>query len=650
MLNMSDFRIMELLILFILQVICTTEKAFTYAFASHAGGCRAGNAVDGPHSCTTTRTLAQGNFQFLLDGTIALDPQKPARIQPSKVYTLSIVPSGDAYFRGALIRVEGEASFLEAGTNAANTDECRNTPGLYGVTHYNSDKKTEFTATLELDVQSDATIDVTLVGSLSCLDLGTASDVGGTYHDTFLVQASDTTSSPTTPPTPKPVPIPRIVRPPAPIVRPTPPPVRVSTPVVLPIGVPRASPVVLPVMVPRVAPVMVPARAPRAIPAVFPATAPMTTQVTAPMEATMVSPFATPEVVPIGNPVQISPMPNVSPMIAAPAVINGTIETIPTISNLITNEPTDSIVTIDTPMTVSNTTVDTPSDASMSGGPSQSASCTLRNKCTTKFFIGDCCPTTEGWTLQCCEDAVGQYQEACSSHPECDMPDISDACCPTADGKWLDCCSTVPDECQEAGKCPPYSSVRYALDLANAKNSKPSSNDINSTLLISVVAVVGIVGGGVLCMLVLGFITFRKAAKVATIGTVANVQSGIVAHGALHDPDIPSSPTGRRDLLPTGGSISAVDNTNQPPYQIPRSATGATSMFLPQLHPRYVVSYKDQSRSVMWRPKHVSMINGVPVQSTIPMVIARKINASIDENNAPMPRPKSVSNRHTAEA
>jgi hypothetical protein len=659
---------MELLILSFLLVLFYFNEVITttFAFSAGAGSCSSGAVTESKvsgsaHLTATTKSLAKGNFQIFLNGKTVLVPNQAANIDTLTPYTLSIVPSNGAVFRGALIRTEGYAAWLEPGTNSASSLPCQVIRDVDGITHFNSDTKTEFTAVFQVDDQSEATIDVTIVVSLKDAN---------NYHDTFFVRASDAENAPMDPPTVKPVTVPRTVVTPAPIARPTVPPVRA----------PRVTPVVRPVITPTVPPVSLPVQAPKVTPTVLPATEPTVTQVGSPTKPSTVSTVQ--EGSPMGTPVQFSAVPGVAPVIFAPTISsnaaptssnvatdisptssnmttgiaptasNLTADTAPTVSNLITNTPTYSSLTIDTPLTISNTTVDIPSDKSTSGEPSQLSSCTLRNKCMLMNLIGECCPTTEGWMLDCCEDSDDQYQHACSSHPECDRLGIDDACCPTADGKWLDCCSTVPDECQEAGKCPLYSSVRYALKLDKAKNSKSSPNDKGNASPIGVAAVVGIVGGGVFCLLVLGFITFRTATKVATIGleprSVTDEPSDSATSRDLHDPDLPSTPTVRHDLLPTGGSISVVDNTNQPPFQIPISASRATSMFLPLPHPRYVVGYKDQSRSVMWQPKHVSMINGVPVQSTIPMVIAREITT--DGYRANLPKPTSSAKRHRSEA
>lgn len=48
---------------------------------------------------------------------------------------------------------------------------------------------------------------------------------------------------------------------------------------------------------------------------------------------------------------------------------------------------------------------------------------------------GNCCPTDEGVTLDCCSAAL------CSSHPECAGLGLAGNCCPDDSGLQLDCCS-----------------------------------------------------------------------------------------------------------------------------------------------------------------------------------------------------------------
>lgn len=64
------------------------------------------------------------------------------------------------------------------------------------------------------------------------------------------------------------------------------------------------------------------------------------------------------------------------------------------------------------------------------------AKCSANVACAAKKLTGDCCPTTSGATLDCCNVKSAK----CSANTACKNLGLQGACCPTKDGVLLDCC------------------------------------------------------------------------------------------------------------------------------------------------------------------------------------------------------------------
>eukprot|EP00980_Cylindrotheca_fusiformis_P018056 scaffold5780_cov102-Cylindrotheca_fusiformis.AAC.3 len=70
--------------------------------------------------------------------------------------------------------------------------------------------------------------------------------------------------------------------------------------------------------------------------------------------------------------------------------------------------------------------------------PAVQAQCASNSVCASLGLEGQCCPTTEGVTLDCCNPPV---QAQCESNPVCASLGLEGQCCPTTDGVTLDCCN-----------------------------------------------------------------------------------------------------------------------------------------------------------------------------------------------------------------
>jgi hypothetical protein len=108
-----------------------------------------------------------------------------------------------------------------------------------------------------------------------------------------------------------------------------------------------------------------------------------------------------------------------------------------------------------------------PDGTDSSGEPSNSTSssssssaCEAHPGCVDLGLSGECCPTSEGLTLGCCnssessettdsaaKDSGGEESgstfsdSSCSAHPQCADAGLSGNCCPTDAGGSLECCS-----------------------------------------------------------------------------------------------------------------------------------------------------------------------------------------------------------------
>lgn len=86
--------------------------------------------------------------------------------------------------------------------------------------------------------------------------------------------------------------------------------------------------------------------------------------------------------------------------------------------------------------------------------------CSAHPLCAEAGLDGVCCPSLDGWTLDCCTSV--QLQETCSKNPACAALGLENRCCPTKDNVYLDCCSEMPDECGQPGvSCSVYSALQY---------------------------------------------------------------------------------------------------------------------------------------------------------------------------------------------
>ena len=104
---------------------------------------------------------------------------------------------------------------------------------------------------------------------------------------------------------------------------------------------------------------------------------------------------------------------------------------------------------------------------------SVSAQCQDHSECANLSLAGNCCPTVDNWTLDCCnrldnDDSSasndGPPSDRCQAHPVCRDLGLADACCPTATGVYLDCCNVVPNDCHASGSCQVYSAVVYLAE------------------------------------------------------------------------------------------------------------------------------------------------------------------------------------------
>merc|ERR550525_472618 len=80
------------------------------------------------------------------------------------------------------------------------------------------------------------------------------------------------------------------------------------------------------------------------------------------------------------------------------------------------------------------------SESTVATGQSESSSsCSVHKKCVAAGLTGECCPTIDGVTLDCC-DKPPPDEKSCASHSACVTAGLTGQCCPTKDGVTLDCC------------------------------------------------------------------------------------------------------------------------------------------------------------------------------------------------------------------
>jgi hypothetical protein len=240
------------IISFLFTVLVSTydESHSVHAFSTGAGGCTTGGAVGQTHlNSPMTGLLSVGGFQVLLDDTTPLDPTTPTPITVSQMYSLSIVPSAGATFRGALFRVVGTGVNLQPAANAVVATACTDAAG---VTHSSPDPKTEFKATLQVDGTVATTVDVTVV-------VANNGDEGSIYYySQFSLQPTDAAGAPMATSTEVPVAAPTMDAPAPTVAEPTETPVAAVVPtaepadMVVPTGTPVAVSEPVPVMEPTV--------------------------------------------------------------------------------------------------------------------------------------------------------------------------------------------------------------------------------------------------------------------------------------------------------------------------------------------------------------------------------------------------------------
>lgn len=204
--------------------------------------------------------------------------------------------------------------------------------------------------------------------------------------------------------------------------------------------------------------------------------------------------------IPTATPVLTTSNPTKSP-ISQPTTLPSTspvqaLSQSPTVFEVLSEAPSDvaveeSIAPTKTPVArpqslpiqpVPNTTT-VPIPTQKSKAPSSSpreenlSQCQLNSACAARNLTGQCCPTTDDWTLACC--GAGPVEELCQGNDKCAALELTGSCCPTTDGKHLDCCEVVPDACllngTDSAECQRYSTTQYKLELRQKSNSSESS-------------------------------------------------------------------------------------------------------------------------------------------------------------------------------
>jgi len=199
----------------------------TNAFPGGAGSCVGGGpAVGGLHLLRPvvdeTSFLARG-IDILIGGTMVSPGQTFGVIQGSSL-EVEIVATVNQ-FQGALIRLEplqGQSVIggLTPGVNAQDTMICADP--VEGITHINSELKTLFTGTLQIDEPGQTRLDITVVEMNSA-------DTSIYMYGGFNLVVIPPPAAPAAPvPTPAPVPV--VVPVPVPALAETPSPAQVATP------------------------------------------------------------------------------------------------------------------------------------------------------------------------------------------------------------------------------------------------------------------------------------------------------------------------------------------------------------------------------------------------------------------------------------
>lgn len=71
-----------------------------------------------------------------------------------------------------------------------------------------------------------------------------------------------------------------------------------------------------------------------------------------------------------------------------------------------------------------------------------SKQCSSHPECAKLNLAGDCCPSSGGTVLECCEKVYTEFEAAdqCKSHQGCALIGLQGSCCPTSAGVMLECC------------------------------------------------------------------------------------------------------------------------------------------------------------------------------------------------------------------
>jgi hypothetical protein len=83
-----------------------------------------------------------------------------------------------------------------------------------------------------------------------------------------------------------------------------------------------------------------------------------------------------------------------------------------------------------------------PHDCAACSSNCASKKCSNHPECAKLNLVGDCCPSSAGTTLDCCEKVYTELEAAgqCKNHQGCALIGLQGTCCPTSAGVMLECC------------------------------------------------------------------------------------------------------------------------------------------------------------------------------------------------------------------
>jgi hypothetical protein len=180
-------------------------------------------------------------------------------------------------------------------------------------------------------------------------------------------------------------------------------------------------------------------------------------------------------------------------------------------------------------------------------------------------------------------------------------------------------------------------SLPSAMPVVVRPRENPQSTSSDSQSPIGAIAG-GIAGGVVIGLLVLGFILYRKRSDTANHDpkpSNATNEETTARIGSIngHEPSTPSN-TGHPVAAAYGATLSSVESGQSTPAQSHQAAN--VSSMVPDTmpaQPQYDVNYKDQARTVIGQPQPMPTVEGVPVQTHIPIAVAMDVsNASGGSN------------------